>query len=61
MQTIMIQLNNGSKDYDYRKAKEIHDAIRHLYQIRKSLAYKIVPKNAWDELLNLNGKKQLQN
>jgi len=31
MQTIMIQLNNGSKDYDYKKAKEIHDAIQHLF------------------------------
>lgn len=31
MQTIMIQLNKGSEDYDYRKAKEIHDAIRHLF------------------------------
>jgi hypothetical protein len=31
MQTIMIQLNIGSKDYDYKKAKEIHDVIQHLF------------------------------
>lgn len=31
MQTIMIQLNRGSHDYDHKKAKEILDAIQHLF------------------------------
>jgi|GEM_PF-6531037 len=31
MQTIFIHLNNGSDDHSYAKAKEIHDAIRHLF------------------------------
>lgn len=31
MQTIMIHLNTGSEDYDYTKAKEIQDAIQHLF------------------------------
>jgi len=31
MQTIMIELNRGSRDYNYKKAKEILDAIKHLF------------------------------